>query len=432
MTCPTVRIHPAVIAQAAATSAVLTGGRFRLGVGTGEALNEHIFGDAWPEADVRLEMLEEAVEIMRGLWAGGNVLAPRQALHRRERPDLHAARDSRWRSWSPASARRRPTLAAPDRRRLRQHHAGRRPGHAVPRRGRRRKVCQAGFKAAYADSEEEGARLAYEKWPNAGVPGELSQVLPSPKHFEQAAQLVTQDMVQESFVCGNDPEAHLEMIDQYAEAGFDEVYVANTGPHYPGPVRSVRQAHPAEASIAFACRHRVGHNGRAMMKLPMYGPRLRRVARQQFGWPSLRPGQFKPMRAVLRRRDALVVLPTGAGKSAIYQIPAVLLPGPTVVISPLLALQQDQIAALNERDDPKIRAVRVSSAETPHQQREAIRRDPRGPGRVPVHHARAAQRPGADGRGARRSSPAWSRSTRRTASRRGATTSGPTTWRSAR
>ena len=78
------------------------------------------------------------------------------------------------------------------------------------------------------------------------------------------------------------------------------------------------------------------------------------------------------MRAVLRRSDALVVLPTGAGKSAIYQIPAVLLPGPTVVISPLLALQQDQISALNEHDDPAIRAVRVSSAETPHQQRAAI------------------------------------------------------------
>ncbi|MBM2622357.1 ATP-dependent DNA helicase RecQ [Actinoplanes sp. LDG1-06] len=109
------------------------------------------------------------------------------------------------------------------------------------------------------------------------------------------------------------------------------------------------------------------------MKLPVYGPRLRKVARKHFGWPSLRPGQFKPMRAVLRRRDALVVLPTGAGKSAIYQIPAVLLPGPTVVISPLLALQQDQIAALNERNDPQIRAVRVSSAETPAQQREAIR-----------------------------------------------------------
>ncbi|GGM96732.1 ATP-dependent DNA helicase RecQ [Actinoplanes campanulatus] len=112
--------------------------------------------------------------------------------------------------------------------------------------------------------------------------------------------------------------------------------------------------------------------------IPVYGPRLRRVARTRFGWPRLRPGQFKPMRAVLRRRDTLVVLPTGAGKSAIYQIPAVLLPGPTVVISPLLALQQDQIAALNERDDPGIRAVRVSSAETPKEQREAIEAIRRG------------------------------------------------------
>src|SRR3954471_13541524 len=67
VTCPTIRIHPAVIAQAAATSAVITGGRFQLGVGSGEALNEHILGDHWPEADVRLEMLEEAVEMMRAL-----------------------------------------------------------------------------------------------------------------------------------------------------------------------------------------------------------------------------------------------------------------------------------------------------------------------------------------------------------------------------
>src|SRR5215218_1563596 len=71
VTCPTIRIHPAVIAQAAATSAVLLDGRFKLGVGSGEALNEHIVGDKWPEADVRLEMREEAVEVMRGLWKGG-------------------------------------------------------------------------------------------------------------------------------------------------------------------------------------------------------------------------------------------------------------------------------------------------------------------------------------------------------------------------
>ena len=71
VTCPTVRIHPAIIAQAAATSAVLLEGRFNLGVGTGEALNEHILGDRWPEADVRLEMLEEAVDVIRTLWQGG-------------------------------------------------------------------------------------------------------------------------------------------------------------------------------------------------------------------------------------------------------------------------------------------------------------------------------------------------------------------------
>ena len=71
VTCPTVRIHPAIIAQAAATASLLLNGRFCLGVGSGEALNEHILGDRWPDADERLEMLEEAVEVIRMLWQGG-------------------------------------------------------------------------------------------------------------------------------------------------------------------------------------------------------------------------------------------------------------------------------------------------------------------------------------------------------------------------
>ena len=70
VTCPTVRIHPAIIAQAAATSAVLTGGKFALGVGSGEALNEHITGARWPSIDLRLEMLEESIEVIRELWKG--------------------------------------------------------------------------------------------------------------------------------------------------------------------------------------------------------------------------------------------------------------------------------------------------------------------------------------------------------------------------
>jgi G6PDH family F420-dependent oxidoreductase len=233
VTCPTVRIHPAVIAQAVATSAVLTKGRFRLGVGTGEALNEHIFGDAWPEEDVRLEMLEEAIEIMRELWRGGTV-SHHGKHYTVENARIYTLPDSvpevHISGFGPKSTK----FAG----RIGDGYVSTMPdGDLVSlfrSSGGGDKPCQAGFKAAYAQTEEEGARLAYEKWPNAGVPGELSQVLPSPKHFEQAAQLVTQDMVRESFVCGKDPAAHLEMIDKYAQAGFDEVYVANTGPHFQG------------------------------------------------------------------------------------------------------------------------------------------------------------------------------------------------------
>jgi ATP-dependent DNA helicase RecQ len=100
--------------------------------------------------------------------------------------------------------------------------------------------------------------------------------------------------------------------------------------------------------------------------------RLRRAARRHFGWQQLRPAQIRAMRALLAGRDALVVLPTGGGKSAIYQVPATLLRGPTVVISPLLALQQDQIGNLDERSDPALRAVRISSAESPSKQAAAM------------------------------------------------------------
>jgi ATP-dependent DNA helicase RecQ len=114
-----------------------------------------------------------------------------------------------------------------------------------------------------------------------------------------------------------------------------------------------------------------GYRGSAMT-LSMPAVRLRSAARKLFGWRSLRPDQLSAMRAVLGRRDVLAVMPTGAGKSAIYQIPAALLPGPTIVVSPLLALQQDQMAGLEGRREPGLRAVRVSSAETPKQQEAAL------------------------------------------------------------
>jgi ATP-dependent DNA helicase RecQ len=100
--------------------------------------------------------------------------------------------------------------------------------------------------------------------------------------------------------------------------------------------------------------------------------RLRRAARRHFGWTSLRDGQLAAMRAVAAGRDALVIMPTGAGKSAIYQVPGALADGPTVVVSPLLALQEDQVTALAGRDDERLRAVRISSAETPAQRGRAL------------------------------------------------------------
>ena len=86
VTCPLSRMHPAIVAQAAATSALLTGGRFTLGVGTGEALNEHVAGGSWPPAEERLEMLEEAVHVIRELMTG------KQITHEGEHYTVHTAR----------------------------------------------------------------------------------------------------------------------------------------------------------------------------------------------------------------------------------------------------------------------------------------------------------------------------------------------------
>jgi G6PDH family F420-dependent oxidoreductase len=230
VTCPTVRTHPAIIAQAAATSAVLHSGRFVLGVGTGEALNEHILGDAWPGADVRLDMLEEAVELMRELWRGEFVNHYGEHFvveHARiytlpdEPPPVYVS------GFGPKAIElaarvgdgfisTKPVKDDVDR--FRSNGGGRKP-------------AQAGFKACYAETEDEAVRIAHRLWPNAGVPGELSQVLPSPRHFEQAAQLVTEDHMREAFACGPDPQKQLDQFAAYADAGFDEVYVSNIGPH---------------------------------------------------------------------------------------------------------------------------------------------------------------------------------------------------------
>ena len=101
VTCPTVRTHPAIVAQAAATTATLMPGRFRLGVGSGEALNEHIFGDAWPRPAIRLEMLEEAIEMIRLLWSG-EVVSHRGRHYTLDRARIYSLPDE----LPPSSSRR--------------------------------------------------------------------------------------------------------------------------------------------------------------------------------------------------------------------------------------------------------------------------------------------------------------------------------------
>ena len=230
VTCPTVRIHPAVVAQAAATSAVLLEGRFALGVGSGEALNEHIFGDAWPTADVRLEMLEEAVEVMRLLWSGEFV------NHRGRHYTVDTARIYTLPARPPevyvsAFGPKALEVAA----RIGDGYITTSPEADMVEQFRAKagagKPVQAGYKVCYAETEDEGVEIAHRLWVNAGLPGELSQLLPSPRHFEQASQLVTKEMTRQSTVCGRDVDRHVEQFRQYEQAGIDEIYIGNMRGH---------------------------------------------------------------------------------------------------------------------------------------------------------------------------------------------------------
>jgi G6PDH family F420-dependent oxidoreductase len=231
VTCPTVRVHPAVVAQAAATSAVLTRGRFRLGVGTGEALNESIFGDAWPNTDVRRDMLGEAIDVMRRLWTG-EVVSHRGPHYTVQNARVYTRPDEPVPVYISGFGPQSTEFAAevgdgyvttsPDKKLI-----------DLFRRKASGKPVTAGAKACFAATEDEAAKTASEKWPTTGLPGELSQVLPTPAHFEQAVELVRPEQVTSVIPCGPDPQRHIEAMRQFQESGVDELYVAPIGPHYP-------------------------------------------------------------------------------------------------------------------------------------------------------------------------------------------------------
>lgn len=233
VTCPTMRIHPAIIAQAAATVAAMLPGRFILGVGSGENLNEHILGAHWPEIDVRHEMLEEAVEVIRLLWQGD------QQSHYGDYYTVENARIYTLPDEPPpiivaAGGSKAAELAG----RIGDGLVATSPNKELKREfekaGGNGKPCYAEITVCWAKEESEARRTAHEYWPTAALTGELSQVLPVPAHFEQVAKLVKEEDVAKEIVCGPDRERYLAKINQYVEAGYDHVWLHQVGPDQEG------------------------------------------------------------------------------------------------------------------------------------------------------------------------------------------------------
>jgi G6PDH family F420-dependent oxidoreductase len=229
VTCPIMRIHPAIIAQAAATSACLMPGRFMLGVGSGEALNEHVTGEQWPPVDTRQEMMEEAVYIIRELWKGetwtfyGDFFTVENAR-------IYTLPDQLPPIMVAAAGKKSAELAA----RIGDGLVTTAPDEdvveAFKSAGGGGKPVIGGVKVAYAQTVEAGAEIALKYWPTSGMPGQVSQELPMPSHYEALAKLVTKENIQDRITCGPDPDRHIQAIQKYIDAGFDHVYVGQCGP----------------------------------------------------------------------------------------------------------------------------------------------------------------------------------------------------------
>jgi coenzyme F420-dependent glucose-6-phosphate dehydrogenase len=239
VTCPLIRIHPAIVAQAAASTQELFGGRFFLGLGTGENLNEHILGDGWPRPSVRLAMLEEAVALIRHLWAGG-LKSWSGDYYEVDRARIYTLPQPLPPIYLAAVGKKAAELAgrvgdglistAPKGELVRSFQTS--GGGSKPRYGQAT-VC-------WAPSEREATQLIMRWWPIIGIGGELDAELPTPRDFESAVSTVRPEDVAGKAALGPDPERHVELIRKYAEAGFDHVYIHQVGPDQAGFLRFYR------------------------------------------------------------------------------------------------------------------------------------------------------------------------------------------------
>ncbi|MET7484406.1 LLM class F420-dependent oxidoreductase [Streptomyces sp. NPDC005538] len=228
VTCPTTRYHPAVVAQKAATLQLLSQGRFRLGLGSGENLNEHVVGGGWPAAHVRLEMLEEAVEIIRSLFAGENV------NHHGAHFDVENAK-----LWDlPAEATPIGVAVSGDSSCELAGHAADLMIATEPKpelvsafddHGGTGKPKVGQLPISYDTDRDAAIARAHDqfRWFGGGWP--VNSELPGPAAFEAATRFVRPEDVAESIPCGDDVEAVVEAVRPYVDAGFTEVALVQIG-----------------------------------------------------------------------------------------------------------------------------------------------------------------------------------------------------------
>ena len=240
VTCPMIRIHPAIIAQATATTADLFEGRFFLGVGTGENLNEHILGDHWPPYDDRREMLIESIEIMRGLWEGK--LFSHQGPHYVvENARLYTLPEQTPRIMIAAGGPATAEVAAELGDGMIVTSADAELIESFGSEGGAGKPIYGQTTVCWAPTEEEATQTLHRVWPNSGVPGDLSWELPLPKHFEQASSIVTPEMLAEATPVGPDLQRYVESVREFVEAGVENVYIHQVGPDQEGFFRFFRE-----------------------------------------------------------------------------------------------------------------------------------------------------------------------------------------------
>ncbi len=231
VTCPTVRIHPAILAQATATCAHLFEGRFTWGVGSGENLNEHVLGDRWPPADLRLDMLEEAVDVVRQLWSGEEI-THRGTHYTVENARIYDPPPSPPKiivsAYGPVAAKVAGRIGDG----LWTDSGGDVIGPWRDAGGDGPIYSQLAL--CWAKDRDEAVTRAREIWPNAGVPGQLSQDLATPALFEQASSVVTAEQIAESIPCGPDPLPIVDKAREMIDVGIDHLYFHQIGPDQEG------------------------------------------------------------------------------------------------------------------------------------------------------------------------------------------------------